>query len=152
MTAGVLADRRSFAYSTPGIVKVRNQNLSGSQINTTFSEEMRTTLTIPADWQKYDLEASFSARGIVTGTISAPRAVVNELRLGTVTGSILGRLNVAIGPATPANQVTMSFVGFREGETTTGTVVVMYAASIAADANQVSWDVGTLITTALRTA
>jgi len=125
---------------------------AGSTISTTEAVEQTLTITIPGTWASYDLEALVEADILVSGTLTGVRTVTTRLRLGaTVAGPQIGRADVHLAVSAP-NRLRVPVYAPLVGETTTGSISVVYTTEIPADNGQTSYAnfVGTL--TAWRTS
>jgi hypothetical protein len=135
------------------LVRARVQDLTGSGISTTEATEMSATLSIPADWGTYDIEAWLSASVYRSGTLTDIRTVALRLRLTDASGTIIGVNSVDLeGSVSIAQRSSVSCVGYRTGLTSTGSVVVVATSRITDDSGQAAWDNGTLILHAYRTS
>ena len=133
-------------------VKARAQSLAGGTIQTAAAVKLTAALTIPAGWAGYDIEALLTARVHESGAMTLARLVSNDLRLTSTSGTLLGQVNFNLGIDPPTNIVPFSIAGYVTGQTTTGTVNVVYVVVIAGDTNLATWDQATLLATAYRTA
>jgi hypothetical protein len=148
-----LADSVPIAATPAGtsMVKARASSLAGGTMGAA-AVKLTAALAIPAAWGGYDLEATYWGICVETGTLTAVRSLVNQLRLTNATGTLISSAgDLQLGTDVPDNRVPVGIGGYLTGQTATGTVNVVYVNSIPADTGQVTWRDATLIATAFRT-
>lgn len=138
---------------TGHIVKARNRDATVNAIAAPSpNAEQTVTLSIPASWNEYDIEAFWTGQIAETGTMTADRTVTIELRITNESGTLLGTNRALLAMAVPDNNIMAAVNGFLTAQTTTGSVIIAFCAGLAGDSGQASWDEGTLIAHAYRTA
>jgi hypothetical protein len=133
-------------------VKARDQDLAGGTIGTTEAVEQTATLTIPNDWNSYDIEGHWTGRLAETGTLTATRSFTMRLKLTNPGGAQLGTNIAFMNSTSPTDRGSLGVVGFITGQTVKGSVAVVLTGQASGDNNQASWLDGTLIVTAYRTS
>lgn len=134
------------------MAKARAQDLAGNGIATTETVELTATLSIPASWAGYDIEAEFSGSVRESGTLTAARNVNGRIRLTNATGTVLGSNTVLLDSAIAPQRLAMPVLGYITGQTATGSVAIVFTSELSGDSGQADWANGTLIATAYRTS
>jgi hypothetical protein len=133
------------------MVRDEVRDTTGDVLATTEAVEQTVTLTIPASWSGYEINAWWSGDIYESGTITAARNVNGRIRMTNASGTTIGLSIIELGTGSPS-RLAMTIVGHTTGLTATGAVVVVFTAECSAEGNQMSWDNGSLVAHAYRTS
>lgn len=127
---------------------------SGGTIATTEAVEATATLSIPASWNTYDVDVLVMVRCLETGIATGNTTVTLRVRKTNTSGTQWGTSAAIVGDGTtPATNLSNTCFGaYAEGETTTGTVNIVFTAVGNANNGLISWADLVMLAEAKRTS
>lgn len=127
--------------SNPWVIVSRFRDSTSGAISTSEAVEGTATISIPAYWNTYDLDAIALCRIIPFNSPSGNSTITHQLKLGTTTGGTSGGVSSSqVGSTAPDSTEPGSLGGDWTGLTSTGTVSVVWTMVSSSGNNTWGWD------------
>ena len=138
-SAVALASQKSVKSYVDNLLVFGFSTVTDQTVTTTETVRDTITLTIPSNWNTYDILAFVQGVIYESGTASNNRTMDLYIKAGTTTaGTQIGHITTRVGNTDPDNDVNFALLGTSTGNTSTGSVSHVFTDTVAADSGQFS--------------